>query len=116
MLWTPACSNVARSIQKLLPRELPPALIQRPGNLYEVLSRTVDGGVGRRVHQIRWGEKQIEGSYWIVTRSKFKCEGKHGKAWGHLYWKDKLVSPREQRIAGSLKYTWDEGPSVAKKV
>ncbi|KAG6866509.1 hypothetical protein C0991_003053 [Blastosporella zonata] len=116
MLWTPVRSNVARSINKLLPRQLPPSLVSKPGNLYEVLSRTPDGGIGKFVHQTRWGEKQIEGSYWLVTRSKFKCEGKHGKAWGLLYWKDKLVSPREERIKGSLKYTWNEGPSVTKKV
>ncbi|KAG5637623.1 hypothetical protein H0H81_003904 [Sphagnurus paluster] len=115
MLWTPARSSaVARSIQKLLPNSLPPSLVARPGNLYEVISRTPDGGVGRKVHQIRWSEKQIGDSYWLVTRSKFKCEGKHGKAWGLLYWKNKLVSPLEQRIPGSLKYTWKEGPSVSK--
>ncbi|KAG6903317.1 hypothetical protein C0995_013070 [Termitomyces sp. Mi166 len=118
MLWTPVRSNVANSIKKLLPRELPPSLVGKRGNLYEVLSRWPNGGVGKFVHQTRWSTKQIEGSYWLVTRSKFKCEGKHGKAWGLLYWKtsvDKLVSPKEQRIGGSLKYIWDEGPSVTKK-
>ncbi|KAG6831890.1 hypothetical protein H0H92_007007 [Tricholoma furcatifolium] len=116
MLWTPVRSNLVRSIQKLLPNTLPPSLNPNPGNLYEVLARTSDGGVGRSVHQIRWGEKQIEGSYWLVTRSQFKCEGKHGKAWGLLYWKNKCVSPREERIKGALKYKWNEGSSVAKKI
>lgn len=79
--------NVARSLKKLLPNDLPPSLEGRPGNLYEVLSRKPDGGVGREIHQTRWNNKQIEGSYWVVTRSKFKCEGKHGKIWGLLHWK-----------------------------
>ncbi|KAG5644581.1 hypothetical protein DXG03_008155 [Asterophora parasitica] len=117
MLWTPVrLSGVARSIQKLLPNSLPPSLASRPGNLYEIISRAPDGGVGRKVHQIRWNEKQIGESYWLVTRSQFKCQGKHGKAWGLLFWKDKLVSEKEERIRGSLKYTWSEGPSVAKNV
>ncbi|KAF8897233.1 hypothetical protein BD779DRAFT_360643 [Infundibulicybe gibba] len=106
-----AAPNIARSLQNLLPKKLPPALAGRPGNLYEVLSRTPSGGVGKEVHQIRWGQKQISDSYWVVTRSRFKCEGKHGKAWGQLYWKGKLVSPREEPIRGSLKYTWTEGRS-----
>ncbi|GLB33510.1 putative mitochondrial 28S ribosomal protein S34 [Lyophyllum shimeji] len=115
MLWTPVrSSGIAQSIQKLLPNKLPPSLVPRTGNLYEVLSRSPGGGVGTKVHQIRWSEKQIGDSYWVVTRSRFKCEGKHGKAWGLLYWKNKLVSPREERIRGSLKYTWAEGRSVAK--
>ncbi|KAF5387933.1 hypothetical protein D9615_000125 [Tricholomella constricta] len=88
MSWTPIrSSGIARSIQKLLPSNLPPSLAGRPGNLYEVISRAPDGGVGRKVHQVRWSEKQIGDSYWLVTRSQFKCEGKHGKAWGLLYWK-----------------------------
>ncbi|KAF9468890.1 hypothetical protein BDZ94DRAFT_1286824 [Collybia nuda] len=109
------CTNVARSLQKLLPKELPPALAARPGNLYEVISRTPSGGVGKIVHQTRWDNKQISDSYWLVTRSKFKCEGKHGKAWGFLFWKDRPVSVQEERIRGALKYTWAEGPSGASK-
>lgn len=70
--------------------------------------------MGKKVHQFRWSEKQIPDSYWVVTRAKFKCEGKHGKAWGMLYWKDKLVSTKEERIRGALKYTWKEGHSVAR--
>ncbi|KAF8076087.1 hypothetical protein FPV67DRAFT_1470312 [Lyophyllum atratum] len=117
MLWTPVqLSGAARSIQKLLPNKLPPSLTERPGTLYEVISRTPGGGVGRMVHQLRWSEKQIGDSYWLVTRSQFKCEGKHGKAWGLLYWKNQLVSTKEERIRGSLKYTWSEGPSAAKHV
>ena len=79
--------NIAQALRKLLPKDLPPSLTGRPGNLYEVLSRTPDGGVGKEVYQMRWSNKQIEDSYWKVTRTKFKCEGKHGKAWGMLYWK-----------------------------
>ncbi|KAF8665612.1 hypothetical protein AX16_000068 [Volvariella volvacea WC 439] len=107
-------SSVARSLQSLLPKQLPPSLAQKPGNLYEILSKTPSGGVGKEVHQLRWNEKQISESFWLVTRTKFKCEGKHGKAWGKLYWKGKLVSPREERIPGSLKYAWAEGRSLAR--
>ncbi|KAJ2933450.1 hypothetical protein H1R20_g3618, partial [Candolleomyces eurysporus] len=103
--------SVAESIQRLLPKDLPPSLAPKIGNLYEVLSRTPTGGVGKKVYQLRWKGKQIDDCYWVVTRSKFKCEGSHGKAWGHLYWKGKNVSPREERIRGALKYSWAEGSS-----
>lgn len=84
----PNPDDVASALRKLLPKELPASLdTSRPGNLYQVLSRHPDSGVGRRVTQCRWGPKQIEGSYWLVTRAQFKLEGKHGKAWGKLYWK-----------------------------
>lgn len=103
MLWTPVRhSGIARSIQKLLPNKLPPSLAGRPGNLYEVISRTPGGGVGKKVHQLRWSDKQIGDSYWLITRSKFKCEGKHGKAWGVLYWKG--MSANKQP---NLKFTKD---------
>ncbi|EIM85585.1 uncharacterized protein STEHIDRAFT_59660 [Stereum hirsutum FP-91666 SS1] len=109
---------VAGALRKLLPRELPSSLdTSRPGNLYEVLSRHPDGGVGRRVTQCRWGPKGIEGSYWLVTRAKFKLEGKHGKAWGQLFWKGQNVTKgKDERIRGSLKYTWVEGKSTPPKV
>ncbi|KAF5393888.1 hypothetical protein D9757_000289 [Collybiopsis confluens] len=92
MFWTAITRssppvNIEKSLQKLLPKKLPPSLVARPGNLYEVLSRTPSGGIGKRVYQLRWSEKNIPGCYWLVTRSKFKCEGKHGKAWGVLHWK-----------------------------
>ncbi|TFK29214.1 hypothetical protein FA15DRAFT_664122 [Coprinopsis marcescibilis] len=103
--------SVAQSIKQLMPSSLPPSLSPKPGNLYQVLSRTPSGGVGKKVHQTRWTAKEIEGSYWVVTRSKFKCEGAHGKAWGQLYWKGKLVSEKEELIRGGLKYSWMEGSS-----
>lgn len=78
---------LSRALQKLLPKNLPPSLVIKPGNLYEVLSRTPSGGVGTEVHQIRWNYKAIADSFWLVTRTRFKCEGKHGRAWGMLYWK-----------------------------
>ncbi|KAL0949863.1 hypothetical protein HGRIS_009896 [Hohenbuehelia grisea] len=116
MFWTTirrsaAPPNLGRALQHLLPEQLPPSLASNPGNLYEVLSRTPIGVVGRKVHQIRWDGKQITNSFWLVTRAKFKCEGKHGKAWGKLFWKGKLVSTREERIRGGLKYTWATGAS-----
>lgn len=131
-----ATSTITQSLKRLLPlkkSELPPALKPRTGNLYQVLSRTPTGGVGSEVHQLRWSEKQIANSYWVITRSKFKCGGNHGKAWGRLYWKGWLgfitwlfdtisyiytlgvpVSPREELIRGALKYTWKEGRSKEK--
>ncbi|KAJ4472170.1 hypothetical protein J3R30DRAFT_3298829 [Lentinula aciculospora] len=104
-------TNLGKSLQKLLPNTLPPSLVAHPGNLYEVLSRTPSGGVGKRVYQLRWSQKNISDCYWVVSRSQFKCEGKHGKAWGKLFWKGKPVSTRTERIKGSLKYSWAEGQS-----
>jgi len=124
---------VAQSIKRLLPKklaDLPPILKPGSGNLYEVLSRTPSGGVGSEVHQTRWSHKNINDCYWLVTRSVFKGEGTHGKAWGHLFWRGtaactasstrslteillgKQVSSREERIRGSLKYNWKEGRSI----
>ena len=80
-------TTVQAALRKLLPSQLPPSLSTLPGNLYEVLSRYPQDGIGQRVYQTRWGAKGIEGSYWEVTRTKLKCEGKHGKAWGVLVWK-----------------------------
>ncbi|EDR14187.1 uncharacterized protein LACBIDRAFT_305760 [Laccaria bicolor S238N-H82] len=107
--------NIYEPLKKLLPTRLPPSLVSRSGNLYEVLSRTPGGGIGNAVHQCRWTDKDIRNSYWIVTRSQFKCGGKHGKAWGLLYWKGNLVSPQEERIRGALKYAWRDGPSQPAK-
>ncbi|KAF9268254.1 hypothetical protein L218DRAFT_918729 [Marasmius fiardii PR-910] len=119
MLWTSIRSTVTtpsltHSIQKLLPKKLPPSLAPASsGNLYEVLSGTPTGGVGKHIYQTRWSHKQIPDCYWVVTRTKFKCEGKHGKAWGKLVWRGKEVSTQEERIRGSLKYKWAEGHSKA---
>lgn len=132
-----ATSTIAQSLKRLLPlkkSQLPPALKPQTGNLYQILSRTPTGGVGIEVHQLRWSEKQISNSYWVITRSKFKCGGIHGKAWGQLYWKGLLsfttwlltphmscilgvlVSPREELVRGALKYAWKDGRSKAKWV
>ncbi|KAK7470951.1 hypothetical protein VKT23_002366 [Stygiomarasmius scandens] len=116
MFWTSIArsvppTNISHSLQKLLPKTLPPSLQNNPGNLYQVLSRTPSGGVGKRVYQLRWSEKGIEDCYWVVTQSRFKCEGKHGKAWGKLVWRGKEVSEKPERIRGSLKYKWAEGVS-----
>jgi len=111
-------SAISQSLKRLLPlkkSQLPPALKSQTGNLYQILSRTPAGGVGTEVHQLRWNEKQISNSYWVITRSQFKFGGNHGKAWGQLYWKGVLVSPREELIRGDLKYTWKDGRSKAKE-
>ncbi|KAH9927113.1 uncharacterized protein BXZ73DRAFT_49000, partial [Epithele typhae] len=100
------------SLRRLLPAEVPPSLSTKPANLYQVLSKYPKDGVGQKVHQARWGRIGIEGSYWEVTRTRMKCEGSHGKAWGLKYWKGKCVSEREERIRGALKYTWSTGESA----
>jgi small subunit ribosomal protein S34 len=81
-----ASKSVLLALQSLLPSKLPPSLAVHSGNLYQVLSRKPEVA-GRRVYQTRWSQKHIDDSYWLVTRARFKCEGKHGKAWGKLYWK-----------------------------
>ncbi|KAF7301540.1 hypothetical protein MIND_00719500 [Mycena indigotica] len=108
-------ASLTQTLQRLLPssQALPPILKSNPANLYEVLSRS-QNVAGKEVHQVRWSGKQISDSYWRVTRAQFKCNGKHGKAWGQLYWKGKLVTVgRDERIRGALKYKWCDGPSVA---
>ncbi|KAI0637931.1 hypothetical protein C8Q77DRAFT_398607 [Trametes polyzona] len=107
-------ATVQAALRKLLPSQLPPSLSSLPGNLYEVLSRYPQDGVGQKVYQTRWGAKGIEGSYWEVTRTKLKCEGQHGKAWGVLVWKGKRVSERDEKIPGGLKYRWAVGESRIK--
>ncbi|CAK5275784.1 unnamed protein product [Mycena citricolor] len=113
-----AAPSISRSLQQLLPatRPLPPALKTHPANLFKVLARTPNV-VGKEVHQIRWSDKQISDCYWRVTRGRFKCNGDHGKLWGQLYWKGKLVTKGvDERIRGSLKYKWIDGRSKAKEV
>ncbi|EGO01629.1 hypothetical protein SERLA73DRAFT_177042 [Serpula lacrymans var. lacrymans S7.3] len=104
-------ARAARAIQGLLPNKLPPSLRTTPANLYQVLSRYPQDGVGQRVHQIRWTEKGMQQCYWTVTKTRLKLEGNHGKAWGKLYWKGKRISEHEERITGSLKYKWNSGAS-----
>lgn len=76
-----------RAFLKLLPSPLPPALRTTPANLYQVLARHPNDGVGQKVHQIRWTEKGIENCHWQVTKTRLKHEGTHGKAWGKLVWR-----------------------------
>lgn len=131
-------TRAVRALQSFLPEKTPPSLDTRAGNLYQVLSRHPNDGIGLKVHQTRWAEKGIPRSYWRVTRTNLKCEGQHGKAWGRLYWKGNsptthpFVVPRvrsstsalsnkhvlgkstlgeEEKIPGSLKYKWRTGPS-----
>lgn len=109
-----AATKVASALKQLLPAELPPSLQSRSGSLYSVLARYPKDGVGQRVHQTRWSMKGISDSYWLVTRTKLKLEGQHGKAWGKLVWKGKPISQREELIPGGLKYTWKQGASRGK--
>ena len=132
-------ASISKALQRLLPSQLPSSLSSRPGNLFQVLSRYPNDGVGQKVHQTRWGPKGIAGSYWQVTRASLKKEGEHGKAWGRLIWRGqsqlpghhfvcshlplsplltpiivaigKAVSKREERIRGALKYSWMQGSS-----
>ncbi|TFK56129.1 hypothetical protein OE88DRAFT_1731749 [Heliocybe sulcata] len=112
----PAAGNVAQALQNLIGK--PPSVLSstRPGNLYQVLSRSPDNGIGKKVHQQRWSQKGIEGSYWEITKTQFKGEGSHGKAWGVLYWRGRRVSEQPTRVTGALKYSWKEGishPAIA---
>lgn len=127
-------SSVTSALQKLLPSSLPPSLSSRPGSLYQVLSRYSKDGVGQRVHQVRWGMKEMEECYWEVSRTRLKLGGTHGKAWGKLVWRGasfqsqcsngltcrwyscdagKCISEREEEIRGGLKYSWAQGVSHA---
>ncbi|KAG6335039.1 hypothetical protein ID866_4041 [Astraeus odoratus] len=103
--------SATNAVLALLPKELPPSLQSKKGTLYQVLSRYPQDGVGQIVHQCRWAQKGIHGSYWKVTRTKLKLEGSHGKAWGKLVWKGKMLSSRDELIPGSLKYNWKTGSS-----
>ncbi|KDQ64904.1 hypothetical protein JAAARDRAFT_188179 [Jaapia argillacea MUCL 33604] len=103
--------HIARALQQLLPKPLPRVLSNKPSTLYDVLSRAPLNPAGKRVHQIRWGEKGIEDSYWEVTKANFKGDGGHGRAWGILYWKGQRISERPERIRGALKYYWQFGRS-----
>ncbi|EKM59443.1 uncharacterized protein PHACADRAFT_249939 [Phanerochaete carnosa HHB-10118-sp] len=109
-----AASKVAAALKQLLPAELPPSLQSRSGSLYSVLSRYPKDGVGQHVHQIRWNTKGIADSYWLITRTKLKLEGQHGKVWGKLVWRGKTINIREVRIPGGLKYDWKQGASRGK--
>lgn len=80
-------TSLTSAIRKLLPQKLPPSLLTGQANLYQVLSRYPQDGVGRKVYQTRWTAKGIEGCYWEVTRTRLKLEGNHGKAWGYLTWR-----------------------------
>jgi small subunit ribosomal protein S34 len=80
-------SKALRALETFLPQLSAPSLNNKAGNLYQILSRYPHDGVGIQVSQTRWGQKGIANSYWLVTRTRLKLEGKHGKAWGKLYWK-----------------------------
>lgn len=82
--------KAANALRSFLPQKPPPTLDTRAGNLYQVLSRYPQDGVGLKVHQTRWGDKGIARSYWKITRSSLKMEGRHGKAYGKLFWKGEL--------------------------
>lgn len=85
-------TRAVNALRSFLPPKPPPSLDTRAGNLYQVLSRHPNDGVGLKVHQTRWGEKGIARSYWKITRSSLKMEGRHGNAWGKLFWKGKFLS------------------------
>jgi small subunit ribosomal protein S34 len=89
-------SSISASVLNLLPRHLPPTLNPpQRGSLYKILSQTphVEGLL---VHQKRWSEYGLVGSYWRITRAEFKSKGKHGKVWGIYYRKCKSPPSRLQ--------------------
>lgn len=104
--------EVLVALKKLLPSNLPAALAKRPGTLYHVLSRYPRDGVGQKVHQLRWTTKGLADCYWQVTRTRLKLEGKHGVAWGKLFWKGALLrvsaraSPRRNAHVSMLQANW----------
>lgn len=92
-----------------------PVLQGGNGTLYEVLSRLPMNGVGSKVLETRWSRKDFKDCYWVITRARLKCEGRHGKAYGRLYWQGKPVeikqmpnklSVTEKLIRGGLKRRW----------
>ena len=123
-------SGLPKALAQLIPAttyDATTTIFPHPTTLYRTLSRLPKDGVGARVTQRRWAAKGIEGSYWEVTRMKLKPDAQHGKAWGKLVWKGsfpispvtiaspltvsfsfvgKVVTEREERIRGGLKYNW----------
>lgn len=87
----PTPEQTAKAISDLLPQSLPGTLKPGQRNLYEVLARLPEAGVGTKVYQKRWTRKGIEGSTWKITESRLKNNGKNGKAWGLLWWKGEHI-------------------------
>ncbi|THH11286.1 hypothetical protein EW145_g763 [Phellinidium pouzarii] len=111
-----SASALPRALAALIPEAASETLANKPRNLYSTLSRLPEDGIGARVFQTRWQSKGIEGCFWEVSRVRLKCEGTHGKAWGKLVWRGKLVSEKEERIRGGLKYKWNIGHSTGKNL
>ncbi|KAJ3565804.1 hypothetical protein NP233_g7407 [Leucocoprinus birnbaumii] len=108
---------LANSISNLLPKKLPPTLsAPENANLYELLSRAPGDVKGKEVHQLRWTYSGKSNSYWKITDARFKCGGKHGKAWGILYMSGKQINEEPKVIRTGLKYTWGEGRSTTRIV
>ncbi|KZV90499.1 hypothetical protein EXIGLDRAFT_770738 [Exidia glandulosa HHB12029] len=98
---------------KLVPKLT--ALEGTSGSLYQVLSRLPQGGVGSKVLETRWSGKGFKDCYWLVSRTRFKADGVHGKAYGQLYWRGKPIPINqmpnkppltELLIRGGLKRRW----------
>jgi hypothetical protein len=53
-----------------------------PRSLPATLSRLANDGVGCAVRRRDWQEN----CWWEVTRVQLKDGGKHGRAWGRLWW------------------------------
>ncbi|CAE6391748.1 unnamed protein product [Rhizoctonia solani] len=82
-------------------------LLSNSKSLFAVLSRLPDDGVGQRVTQPRWAAKNIQDSYYTVTRVRLRANGRTGDARGTLTWKGKLLSNgKEQIIRGGHKHAW----------
>lgn len=65
-----------------------------PSTLYGVLSRLPQNGVGAKVIETRWSKKGFTDCYWLVSRARLKVDGKHGKAYGQLYWRGTYRDPK----------------------
>jgi len=62
-------------------------LTNNPTSLYKTLSRLPRNGVGAKIIETRWAQKNFKDCYWVVSRSHLKLDGAHGKAYGQLHWR-----------------------------
>ncbi|KAH7102985.1 hypothetical protein BKA62DRAFT_787181, partial [Auriculariales sp. MPI-PUGE-AT-0066] len=90
-------------------------LTNSPGTLFKTLSRLPRNGVGSKLMEARWAQKNFTDCYWLVTRTRLKVDGAHGKAYGRLFWRGREVEIQQMPnkppvteviIRGGLKRNW----------
>jgi len=92
-----------------------PSAQRRTGsNLFEVVGRLPNYGVGSRVYRASWAEKGYspETHHWVVKRTLMRSkvvenmgELERGKAWGELLWKGQPTG-QIKRITSGCKREW----------